>query len=218
MAKIKKEDLLPQAEKILKQYFTVRKIKDGSLLVSKRGLSQKKKTSLKKGLNKKEVKTEKVEEASSAPAEELSETAQTMADFLNQTKISFPKKYQAPSVESLLAGKLSTKELALIPKAQEVVGKILILEKDPGINSGEGKGEAKITYYSSDKVTIKAKTEKPRLDITFKPFDINIIKKPLNIKFTDYPYYAISFLTILLVMLLIITTVKKARIFIKRKL
>jgi len=53
MAKIKKEDLLPQAEKILKQYFTVRKIKDGSLLVSKRGLSQKKKTSLKKGLNKK---------------------------------------------------------------------------------------------------------------------------------------------------------------------
>jgi len=45
-----------------------------------------------------------------------------------ETKIFFPKKYQAPSVESLLAGKLSTKELALIPKAQEVVGKILILE------------------------------------------------------------------------------------------
>src|SRR3989344_3494751 len=73
-------------------------------------------------------------------------------------------------------------------------------------------GKAQIIYY------IGSKTEKPRLDITFKPFDINIIKKPLNIKFTDYPYYAISFLTILLVMLLIITTVEKARILIKRKL
>ncbi|MCX6762777.1 MAG: S1 RNA-binding domain-containing protein [Candidatus Moranbacteria bacterium] len=40
---------------------------------------------------KKEVKTEEIEKISPATAEEISEPAQTMADFLNQTKISFPK-------------------------------------------------------------------------------------------------------------------------------
>ncbi|HLM83695.1 MAG TPA: S1 RNA-binding domain-containing protein [Candidatus Bathyarchaeia archaeon] len=40
---------------------------------------------------KKEAKIEETQEVSPAPAEEISETAQTMADFLNQTKVSFPK-------------------------------------------------------------------------------------------------------------------------------
>jgi small subunit ribosomal protein S1 len=39
----------------------------------------------------KEVKTEEIQEVSPAPAEEISGPAQTMADFLNQTKLSFPK-------------------------------------------------------------------------------------------------------------------------------
>jgi len=39
----------------------------------------------------KEVKTEEITEVSPAAAEEISEPASTMADFLNQTKISFPK-------------------------------------------------------------------------------------------------------------------------------
>lgn len=34
MAKIKKEGLLPQAKEILNQYFSVREMKDGSLIVS----------------------------------------------------------------------------------------------------------------------------------------------------------------------------------------
>jgi small subunit ribosomal protein S1 len=39
----------------------------------------------------KEVKTEEIADISPVPAEELPEPAQTMADFLNQQKISFPK-------------------------------------------------------------------------------------------------------------------------------
>ncbi len=44
------------------------------------------------------------------------------------TKFTFPKKDRELSVEELLKGKLTAKQMELIPKAQEVVGKILILE------------------------------------------------------------------------------------------
>lgn len=45
-----------------------------------------------------------------------------------ETKFTFPKKEREPSIEELLKGKLTTKEMEIIPKSQEVVGKILILE------------------------------------------------------------------------------------------
>jgi tRNA (guanine37-N1)-methyltransferase len=43
-------------------------------------------------------------------------------------KFSFPEKAHQSTVEELLQGKLSKKELGVLPKSQEVVGKILILE------------------------------------------------------------------------------------------
>jgi len=49
------------------------------------------------------------------------------AEVLN-TKFSFPEKNKVPSMEELLKGKLSKEELEILPKSQEVVGKILILE------------------------------------------------------------------------------------------
>ncbi|MBI2668903.1 class I SAM-dependent methyltransferase family protein [Candidatus Woesearchaeota archaeon] len=44
------------------------------------------------------------------------------------TKFPFPEKQKPATVEELLKGKLTSLELAIIPKSQEVVGKILILE------------------------------------------------------------------------------------------
>ncbi len=44
------------------------------------------------------------------------------------TKFSFEKKAQTITVEDLLKGKLTKKELSLIPRSQEIVGSIMILE------------------------------------------------------------------------------------------
>lgn len=44
------------------------------------------------------------------------------------TKFKFPEKESAESVEETLKGKLTVKELKMIPKTQEIVGKIMILE------------------------------------------------------------------------------------------
>ena len=44
------------------------------------------------------------------------------------TTFSFPQKEKTPSFEEILKGKLTQKELALLPKSQEIVGSILILE------------------------------------------------------------------------------------------
>lgn len=44
------------------------------------------------------------------------------------TGFSFPEKPRALTVGELLKGKLSSKELSLLPRSQEIVGKILILE------------------------------------------------------------------------------------------
>jgi len=44
------------------------------------------------------------------------------------TKFSFPKKEILLTIEGLLKGKLTAKQLGLIPRSQEIVGKIMILE------------------------------------------------------------------------------------------
>lgn len=50
---------------------------------------------------------------------------------------SFPEKLKQPTVEELLHGQLTPQELELLPKSQEVVGKILILEIPPGLEKKE---------------------------------------------------------------------------------
>jgi len=47
---------------------------------------------------------------------------------IKEVKITFPKKHYEPTVEELLKGKLTAKEMEILPKSQEVIGKILILE------------------------------------------------------------------------------------------
>jgi len=49
------------------------------------------------------------------------------AEILN-TKFTFPKKDKKPSFEEILKGKLTNQELKMLPKSQEIVGSILILE------------------------------------------------------------------------------------------
>lgn len=44
------------------------------------------------------------------------------------TKFSFPKKEMPKSAESLLLGKLTAKQMSLLPKSQEIIGEIMILE------------------------------------------------------------------------------------------
>src|SRR3989338_3974213 len=44
------------------------------------------------------------------------------------TKFSLPRKAGSLTIEELLKTKLSPQELAIIPKSQEIVGKIMILE------------------------------------------------------------------------------------------
>ncbi|PIZ51975.1 class I SAM-dependent methyltransferase family protein [Candidatus Woesearchaeota archaeon CG_4_10_14_0_2_um_filter_33_13] len=53
------------------------------------------------------------------------------------TKFSFPKKKLVPKVENLLKDKLSNKEIRLIPRSQEIVGKIMILEVPEELKSKE---------------------------------------------------------------------------------
>jgi tRNA (guanine37-N1)-methyltransferase len=50
---------------------------------------------------------------------------------------SFPKKDKVPKIEELLKGKLSVKEIKLIPRSQEIVGKIMILEVPEELKSKE---------------------------------------------------------------------------------
>ena len=45
-----------------------------------------------------------------------------------ETKFSFPFKPETITIDNLLANKLTTPELALLPRSQEIVGKIMILE------------------------------------------------------------------------------------------
>jgi len=56
---------------------------------------------------------------------------------IKEVKFSFPEKQHNPTVEELLKGKLTTKELEIIPKSQEVIGKILILEIPPELEKKE---------------------------------------------------------------------------------
>lgn len=44
------------------------------------------------------------------------------------TKFSFPERQKATTIDELLKGKLTTKELKILPRTQELVGEILILE------------------------------------------------------------------------------------------
>ena len=53
------------------------------------------------------------------------------------TKISFPKKERAPKIEELLKNKLSAKEIKLIPRSQEIVGSIMVLEIPEELKSKE---------------------------------------------------------------------------------
>lgn len=54
-----------------------------------------------------------------------------------ETKISFPSKIKPATIEQVLAKKLTPKELTLIPKTQEIVGDILILEIPPELKQKE---------------------------------------------------------------------------------
>ncbi len=53
------------------------------------------------------------------------------------TKFHFPKKEKTLLVDDLLKGKLTTGELNLLPRSQEIVGRILILEIPPELISKE---------------------------------------------------------------------------------
>lgn len=53
------------------------------------------------------------------------------------TKFSFPGKKRPLTIDELLHGKLTAKELSLLPHAQEVVGTILILEIPPALEKKE---------------------------------------------------------------------------------
>lgn len=52
-------------------------------------------------------------------------------------RFSFPVKFQQPSFEELLKSKLTPAEMKVLPKSQEIVGKILILEIPPELASKE---------------------------------------------------------------------------------
>jgi tRNA (guanine37-N1)-methyltransferase len=56
---------------------------------------------------------------------------------VKEVKFSFPQKEHALTVEELLKGKLTDKEMKLLPKSQEVIGKILILEIPPELEKKE---------------------------------------------------------------------------------
>ncbi|MBI4983035.1 class I SAM-dependent methyltransferase family protein [Candidatus Woesearchaeota archaeon] len=45
-----------------------------------------------------------------------------------EVRFSFPLKFRPPTIKELLKRKLTKKEMALIPKSQEIIGKIMILE------------------------------------------------------------------------------------------
>ena len=53
------------------------------------------------------------------------------------TKLKFKKKVQAITIEDFLRNKLTKKQLSLIPRAQEIVGKIMILEIPDQLKSEE---------------------------------------------------------------------------------
>ena len=53
------------------------------------------------------------------------------------TKFSFPQRHKPTTVDELLKGKLTAKELELLPRTQEVVGEILILEIPEELKSKE---------------------------------------------------------------------------------
>lgn len=52
-------------------------------------------------------------------------------------QFTFPEKQHNPVVEDFLQGKLTPKEMELLPKSQEVIGKILILEIPPELEKKE---------------------------------------------------------------------------------
>ncbi len=52
-------------------------------------------------------------------------------------KFSFPAKKRQPTLDELLHGKLTTRELALLPRSQEIVGSILVLEMPPELKKKE---------------------------------------------------------------------------------
>lgn len=54
-----------------------------------------------------------------------------------QTKMTFPARDKPQSIDNFLKNKLSTEELALVPRSQEIVGRILILEIPPELISKE---------------------------------------------------------------------------------
>ncbi len=55
-----------------------------------------------------------------------------LAEVVN-TKFSFVKRFQTPSIDILLKDKLTKNEFQLLPRAQEIVGKIMILEVPQGL-------------------------------------------------------------------------------------
>ncbi len=73
-----------------------------------------------------------------------------------QPSFSFPSKSKQPMVEELLQGKLTAKELELLPKSQEVVGKILILEIPPELEKKEKMiAEAYLKYSKTIETVVK---------------------------------------------------------------
>lgn len=53
------------------------------------------------------------------------------------TKFSFPQRHKSTTIDELLKGKLTAKELELLPRTQEIVGEILILEIPEELKSKE---------------------------------------------------------------------------------
>lgn len=53
------------------------------------------------------------------------------------TKFAFPQKKKEPTIQEVLKGKLTPKELTLLPQSQEVIGTILILEVPDELKSKE---------------------------------------------------------------------------------
>ena len=72
------------------------------------------------------------------------------------TKFSFPKREMAVTLNDLLKGKLTVKEMALIPKTQEIVGDILILEIPDELQHKEKIiAEAYLAYHKTIATVVK---------------------------------------------------------------
>ena len=53
------------------------------------------------------------------------------------TKITFPKRDKPPTIQDIIKNKLTKKEFSLIPKTQELVGRIMVLEVPPELKNKE---------------------------------------------------------------------------------